>query len=71
MEEAIDFGKCIICQETDNKKIIVKQPKFSSLKSLKEAVQERHNTRFQSFSSIPLIITFLKRNHGNKNQNAC
>lgn len=43
MEESLDFRKCIICQSTDKKKTLVKQPKLSSLKSLKDAIQERHN----------------------------
>ena len=41
-DETSDFEKCIICQTTDKQNSLVKKPKLSSLKALKEALEKRY-----------------------------
>lgn len=45
MNDLINFIECIVCQKTDKKKTLVKQPKIASLEALKEALEERKNCK--------------------------
>ena len=64
MSEETNFNECIICQKSDKKLTLVKEPKLVSLNALKNALEERNKCKDVSITGIyqiPKLIFMASR----------